>query len=75
MLGIDFDSAKCECELAASFGASVADLSRGEDPIAAAQIFFRNRGVDGVIITASTKSNYPVHQAAAMCPHLFFQPQ
>ena len=65
VLGIDFDSDKCE--LARSFGASVVDLSKGEDPVAVAQIFSRGRGVDGVIITASTKSNEPVHQAATMC--------
>ena len=29
--------------------------------------FSRGRGVDAVIITASTKSNEPVHQAAQMC--------
>ena len=65
VLGIDFDSDKCE--LARSFGASVVDLSKGEDPVAVAQVFSRGRGVDGVIITASTKSNEPVHQAATMC--------
>jgi predicted dehydrogenase/threonine dehydrogenase-like Zn-dependent dehydrogenase len=65
VLGIDFDSDKCR--LAQSFGASVVDLSKGEDPIAVAQVFSRGRGVDGVIITASTKSNDPVHQAATMC--------
>ncbi len=65
VMGIDFDSGKCE--LARSFGASVVDLSKGEDPIALAQVFSRGRGVDGVVITASTKSNDPVHQAATMC--------
>jgi predicted dehydrogenase/NADPH:quinone reductase-like Zn-dependent oxidoreductase len=65
VLGIDLDSDKCE--LARSFGASVVDLSKGEDPVAVAQILSRGRGVDGVIITASTKSNEPVHQAAKMC--------
>jgi len=42
-------------------------LSKGEDPVAVARVFSRGRGVDGVIITASTKSNDPVHQAATMC--------
>lgn len=65
VLGIDFDSKKCE--LARSFGASVVDLSKGENPIADAKVFSRGRGVDGVIITASTKSNEPIHQAATMC--------
>jgi len=65
VLGIDFDSDKCE--LARSFGATVVDLSKGEDAVAVARVFSRGRGVDGVIITASTKSNDPVHQAATMC--------
>jgi len=65
VLGIDYDSTKVE--LAQQFGAETVDLSKGEDPIAAAQIFSRGKGVDGVLITASTKSNEPVHQAAEMC--------
>lgn len=65
VLGIDFDSSKCD--LASKFGAEVVDLSKCEDPIGKAEAFSRNRGVDGVIITASTKSNEPVSQAATMC--------
>lgn len=65
VLGIDFDAQKCK--LAQSFGADVVNLSAGEDPIAVAQVFSRGRGVDAVLITASTKSNDPVHQAATMC--------
>ena len=65
VLGLDFDADKLA--LARSFGAEVVDLSAGQDPVAAAQAFSRGRGVDGVIITASTKSNEPVHQAALMC--------
>jgi predicted dehydrogenase/threonine dehydrogenase-like Zn-dependent dehydrogenase len=65
VLGIDIDSAKCE--LARQFGAETVDLSKKEDPISVARIFSRGRGVDGVLITASTKSNEPMHQAATMC--------
>jgi predicted dehydrogenase/NADPH:quinone reductase-like Zn-dependent oxidoreductase len=65
VLGLDFDPAKLA--LARSFGAEVVDLAAGQDPVAAAQAFSRGRGVDAVIITASTKSNEPVHQAAQMC--------
>jgi predicted dehydrogenase/threonine dehydrogenase-like Zn-dependent dehydrogenase len=65
VLGIDFDTQKCA--LARQFGAETVDLSRGEDPLAVAEIFSRGRGVDGVLITASTKSSEPVHQAATMC--------
>ncbi len=65
VLGIDVDTQKCE--LARSFGAEVVDLSRGEDPLTTAHVFSRGRGVDAVLITASTRSNEPVHQAASMC--------
>ena len=65
VLGIDFDSAKCE--LAKQFGAEVVDLSKNQDPLSIAEAFSRKRGVDSVIITASSKSNDIVHQAATMC--------
>jgi len=65
VLGIDPDPGKLE--IARSFGVETVDVSRGEDPVAAALAFSRGVGVDGVIITASTKSNQPVHQAALMC--------
>lgn len=65
VMGIDFDSSKCE--LARQFGAETVDLSKGEDALAVANAFSRGRGVDAVIITASTKSNEPVSQAANMC--------
>ena len=64
VLGIDYDEAKCE--LARQFGADAVNLSRGEDPIAAANAFSRGRGVDAVLVTASTKSSEPMHQAAVM---------
>ncbi len=65
VLGIDFDPTKLE--LARQYGAETVNLSDGQDPIAAAEAFSRGRGVDGVIITASTKSSDPMHQAATMC--------
>ena len=65
VLGLDFDPAKLE--MARKLGAETVDLSSGEDPIAAAQAFSRGRGVDAVLITASTKSNEPMSQAATMC--------
>jgi predicted dehydrogenase/threonine dehydrogenase-like Zn-dependent dehydrogenase len=64
VLGLDFDPAKLA--LARRFGAEVVDLSTGADPVAAAQAFSRGRGVDAVLITASTRSSEPVHQAALM---------
>jgi predicted dehydrogenase/threonine dehydrogenase-like Zn-dependent dehydrogenase len=65
VLGIDYDPVKLS--LAKKFGAEVVDLSIGQDPVLVAESFSRGRGVDGVIITASTKSNEPVHSAALMC--------
>lgn len=64
VLGLDFDAEKLA--RAQQFGAEVVDLSAGADPIEAAGTFSRSRGVDAVIITASTKSSDPVHQAALM---------
>lgn len=64
VLAIDFDDAKLE--LAKQFGAEVCNPGRGEDPVATGMAFSRGKGVDGVIITASTKSNDPVTQAARM---------
>lgn len=64
VLGIDMDPARCA--LARQFGAEVVDISTGVDPVAAAMAFSKGRGVDAVLITASTKSNEPVHQAAQM---------
>ena len=65
VLGLDFDKGKLD--LARSFGAEVVDLSAGVDPVAAAERFSRGRGVDAVLVTASTKSSDPMHQAATMC--------
>lgn len=65
VLGIDFDSAKLE--MARGFGAEVVDLSAGQDPVSVAKAYSRGRGVDAVIVTASTKSSEPMHQAAQMC--------
>lgn len=65
VLAIDFDESKLE--LARQFGAETCNPAKGEDPVAAGTAFSRGQGVDGVIITASTKSNDPVTQAAHMC--------
>jgi predicted dehydrogenase/threonine dehydrogenase-like Zn-dependent dehydrogenase len=65
VLGLDFD--KDKLELARQFGAEVVDLAAGQDPVKAAEIYSRGRGVDAVIVTAATKSSEPIHQAALMC--------
>jgi len=65
VLAIDFDDGKLE--LARQFGAQTCNPGAGQDPVAAGVALSRGAGVDGVIITASTKSSDPVSQAAHMC--------
>ena len=64
VLAVDFDDAKLA--LARRFGAATCNPGRDEDPVAAGMALSRGQGVDGVIITASTKSSDPVTQAARM---------
>ena len=64
VLAIDFDQSKLE--LAKQFGAEICNPAKGEDPVAVGLAFSRGAGVDGVIITASTKLSDPVIQAARM---------
>jgi predicted dehydrogenase/threonine dehydrogenase-like Zn-dependent dehydrogenase len=65
VLGIDFDSKKCE--LAEKFGAETVNLSNNIDPIIIANSFSRGNGVDGVLITAASDSDEVIHQSAQMC--------
>ncbi|MDB9800428.1 bi-domain-containing oxidoreductase [Alphaproteobacteria bacterium] len=65
VLAIDFDEQKLK--LATQFGAEICNPLTGGDVLAHAAAFSRDRGVDGVIITASTQSNQPMKQAAQMC--------
>ena len=65
VLGLDFDRKKLD--LARQFGAEVVDLAARQDPVKAAELYSRGRGVDAVIVTAATKSSEPMHQAALMC--------
>ena len=65
VLGLDLDDQKLD--LARQFGAETVNVAADHDPVAAAQKYTRGRGADAVIITASTNSNTPVHQAAQMC--------
>lgn len=64
VLAIDFDEHKLS--LARACGAETCNPGRGEDPVAAGMTFSRGKGVDAVIISASTKSSDPVTQAARM---------
>jgi predicted dehydrogenase/threonine dehydrogenase-like Zn-dependent dehydrogenase len=65
VIGFDFDARRVE--LARSFGAQAEDLSLGTDPVAVALAATQQAGVDGVLVTAATKSDELMHQAAQMC--------
>ena len=65
VLGIDPDPARAE--LARSAGAETVHLDTGQDPVVAATRFSRGRGVDGVLVTATTRSSEPMRQAPQMC--------
>lgn len=64
VLGIDFDPARLA--MAERFGAESLNPDQA-DVLAVAKAFSRGRGVDAVLITASTSSSVPVSQAAQMC--------
>lgn len=63
VLGIDPDPRRRA--LADTYGATSVDPAG--DVLAAAAELSRGRGVDGVVVCASTSSSEPVHQAAQMC--------
>ncbi|HMF94864.1 MAG TPA: bi-domain-containing oxidoreductase [Vicinamibacterales bacterium] len=65
VLGIDPDPARAE--LARRAGAETVRLDTGQDPVTAAARFSRGRGVDGVLVTATTRSSEPMRQAPQMC--------
>ena len=65
VIGIDLDNEKCK--LAESWGVITLNPAKGDDPIQATKAITKGVGVDGVIITASTKSNEIVHASAEMC--------
>lgn len=65
VIGFDFDPRKVD--LARKYGAEAGNLAAGVDPVQAARHFSGGHGVDGVLITASTRSSEPVHQAPQMC--------
>lgn len=54
-------------ELARKYGAHSICLSDGMDFVKEATQYTNNQGLDGVLITAATKSSDPVHQAALSC--------
>ena len=65
VLGIDINPDRCR--LAESLGCQAVCAAGGADPVKAAEAFSRGRALDGVLITASAKSDEIMHQAAQMC--------
>ena len=65
VLGVDIEDSKCT--LAHEYGAEVVNLSKGDDLISKANKFSDGNGIDKVLITASTKSDELVHDAAKIC--------
>jgi len=64
VIGIDFDQSKLD--LAKKWGIHTINPAQGEDPVKSVLDFTNGVGADGVIITASTKSNDVISQAAQM---------
>ena len=65
VLGVDINPARLK--LAQQYGAAVVNAGAGGDPVAAAAAWTEGKGVDGVLITASAKSDQIIHQSALMC--------
>jgi len=65
VMAVDYDERRLE--LSRRFGAEPVSLAAGVSPLDAARSFSRGRGVDAVIVAASTRSSDPIHHAAAMC--------
>ncbi len=64
VIGIDMDENKNQ--LARAKGITVINPSAGENSIGAVMQLTGNRGADGVVITASSKSDELIHEAAEM---------
>ncbi|MBZ9629083.1 bi-domain-containing oxidoreductase [Psychroflexus sp. CAK1W] len=64
VIGIDFDQSKLD--LAEQFGIETINPAQGDDPVKTVMNKTKGIGADGVIITASTKSNEVISQAAQM---------
>lgn len=65
VLGVDLDQQKVD--LASKLGIEAVAAGTAGDLISAVQAFSFGRGVDGVLIAASTKSSDPINQAAEIC--------
>ena len=64
VIGVDFDQQKID--LAAAKGIIAINAAKGVDPVQFVEELTGGVGADGVIITASSKSNDVIHQACEM---------
>jgi predicted dehydrogenase/threonine dehydrogenase-like Zn-dependent dehydrogenase len=64
VIGIDVDEEKCQ--IAQKFGLMTINPTADNNPVKIVQDITKNTGADAVIITASTKSNVVISQAAKM---------
>lgn len=64
VIGIDFDQSKLD--MAKKWGIETVNPGKGDDPVKTVLDLTDNVGADGVIITASTKTNDVIAQAAQM---------
>lgn len=65
VLGVDVNPQRLK--LAEQFGAKTAAAGGGGDPVAVANAWTEGMGVDGVLVTASAKTDEIMNQAAEMC--------
>ena len=65
VLGVDMNADRLA--LAEKYGAKIARVSAGCDPVATVSAWTEGRGADAVLITASAKTDDIIHQAAEMC--------
>ena len=64
VIGVDIDKRKCD--MAAEWGAMVINSGAGDDPVKMVLEATSGTGTDGVIITASARTNDIISQAAGM---------
>ncbi len=65
VIGVDID--KNKLALAGKFGAKTIDVPAGADIVKSAMAYSNGKGVDGVLVTASAKTDSIIHQSAQMC--------
>ena len=65
VIGIDINSERCK--LANQFGIESINLSEIDNPVEYVNNLTEGRGVDGVLISATTNSDEPIHMACKLC--------